>query len=747
MRLVTGALLTFVQVLALQARDVLSSHSFASVAFNADDECQIGQFTAIESKGQTDCTLSALQHRGRAGAARTSLAAESAVLQVGRQELHGPIRWTNFPDKCLDVADGRAMNGTRVQLWDCFEDSRSQQFVWSNDDGKIRWASNPSFCVDVHDHNNANGNYLQLWRCIQSNQDQSFVVALSGEAKIRWSAHMDKCIDVKDHGSLNGNVIQIWACSPSNSDQDFSFGGRGVPSSGPPLDGRSTSAAGRSVVGGAAYDVIIVGGGMMGAAVAARLAEKLPPRARLVLLEAGNTSQSVLGGSEPPASWNREAHRWDTWPGTQGLGLTKYDIPGNYEALQCWDKSCPDSWGGLVPAFQCKVLGGCGVMNGALMQKPSEGNFQNWPEGWRGTDLARYYQLAESMLHITDTPSNDARQYLEQAGAAFVRDALGRAGFTPAALKPVAGTMGRPYVSARDGVRQSTASVLLPKALRRPNFELRLSSEVTEILYDGKGRVTGVRVKGAAGAPETLALKSRGLVVLCAGALNTPRLLLASGLTAGGTVGKGISDHALLSLVYATSEATEAFGIRPPSSSAIAQYVESRSGPLAQFGPTLAAFLRDPSTAGGSDVFDVELWVNPHGHAGEVHVSLVLMRPTCSSADLRLTGEGRVGLSNDLYLQCERDQKTMQFAIDFVDRWLGARGARPVYRGAATAMNHFAGSCALGPCASPADLRIRGAQRLAVADASLLPGQVWAHPALTLTALALKAGDVLAQSL
>merc|ERR1711976_834209 len=62
-------------------------------------------------------------------------------------------------------------------------------------------------------------------------------------------------------------------------------------------------------------------------------------------------------------------------------------------------------------------------------------------------------------------------------------------------------------------------------------------------------------------------------------------------------------------------------------------------------------------------------------------------------------------------------------------------------------INHFAGTCPLDKCVDAETLRIHGIQNVAVADASLLPGQVWGHPALTLTALALRAADLLAASL
>merc|ERR1711907_641591 len=62
-------------------------------------------------------------------------------------------------------------------------------------------------------------------------------------------------------------------------------------------------------------------------------------------------------------------------------------------------------------------------------------------------------------------------------------------------------------------------------------------------------------------------------------------------------------------------------------------------------------------------------------------------------------------------------------------------------------INHWAGTCPLGKCVDAETLRVHGFKNVAVADASLLPYQVWGHPALTLTALALRSADLLASSL
>lgn len=549
------------------------------------------------------------------------------------------------------------------------------------------------------------------------------------------------CVDVQDHGNWNGNVFQIWSCGASNSDQQFLFEGSAslLPTVQPERPAEEE------------FDIIVVGGGLMGSAVAARLAVKLSGF-RVALLEAGRASHASLGGTEPPASWDPSQRRWINWADNGGLQVTRYDLPGNYEALQCWDRRCPESWLTDVPYFQCKVLGGCGVMNGALVQRPNAANMETWPSGWRMPDLEPYYKEAEALFHITETPSRDGRHYLDNTGAGFARTALEKAGFVHSSdLTKRAGSLCIPAVTAKDGLRQSTASQLLPEALGRENFELHLETQVMEVLHEA-GVVSGVRVTSGGGrSSKVLRLRKNGLVVLSAGALNTPRLLLSSRLGEQ-SLGLGeLSDHTLVSLKYRVRHrwalgANESFGLKPPSTSAVWQYAETRSGPLAQYGPVLTAFLRDPSTPGPADAYDIEIWVNPISPTGEVHVSLALMRPTCSRATAHLAGS-QLQLRGQLYLGCHRDKQTMAFALEHVDKWLGAQGARRFHgQSPPEALNHFGGSCALGRCVDPDTLRLKGTTNLAVADASLLPGQVWGHPFMTLSAMALKAADHLANS-
>ncbi|CAK0880479.1 unnamed protein product [Prorocentrum cordatum] len=97
--------------------------------------------------------------------------------------------------------------------------------------------------------------------------------------------------------------------------------------------------------------------------------------------------------------------------------------------------------------------------------------------------------------------------------------------------------------------------------------------------------------------------------------MNTPRLLLASGVVPGnGAVGRGLSDHTYAGQTYKMPTGSTRIGVfpySPPLAAAIEAYAANRSGGLAQFGPLLVAFWRSPNTTGAAEDYDVEIWVEP----------------------------------------------------------------------------------------------------------------------------------------
>lgn len=494
------------------------------------------------------------------------------------------------------------------------------------------------------------------------------------------------------------------------------------------------------------YDVIVIGGGHVGTGVAARAAALLGGR-RVLLLEAGGPAHYALGGRSPPGWW--VGGSWEPWSVPAGSEVDRYDIPGNYPVMQCWDLNCSESWGrDKFPAFQCKILGGCGVMNGALMQRPPARTFEAWPAGWKLEDMSPYLDEVEGLYYITPTPSTDGQHYNDDTGAEIVRAALEDFGFTlSTSLTPRAGVFSVPQVAALDGMRQSAASVMLPPALELDNFEMRLHTEVSRVISSG-GRATGVRVRREDGAEETILLTDTGVLVVSAGPLNTPRLLLTSGLDGEGHVGEQLTDHTLHMRKYKLPPWAEkpVYSLSPPSHRDLSQYLRDHSGPLAQYLPTLVAFFRDPDDEGTPEDYQVEMFLDPvSDEKGVLNANLVLMGPVCSRARAYLKRDGSLAWNTSLHSSCARDQKFLEFAGGVLDDILNRVNATLLHT-TEVDMNHFAGTCPVGSCTHADTLILKGTQNIVVADASLLPNQIISHPAMLLKALSLRAAEIVARN-
>ena len=230
--------------------------------------------------------------------------------------------------------------------------------------------------------------------------------------------------------------------------------------------------------------------------------------------------------------------------------LTKFDVPGAYGDL-AWN----DAYGqyrqpssAVRLGWQARVLGGGGLINGALTMRPPSSDLEQLPESWRGALPAHFARL-ETELHLTATPSVDGVHY-GSATRELLFDGLSRLLGTrtvPLNADPDSrtNTASLPTVTALGGVRQSTASVQLETALgvardaargaggtqtSELRFELRLSSTVTGVEVRADGTATAVRYTDGSGDEHVASLRPGGRVVLTAGALATPRLLWLSGV-------------------------------------------------------------------------------------------------------------------------------------------------------------------------------------------------------------------------
>ncbi|XP_046998690.1 glucose dehydrogenase [FAD, quinone]-like [Schistocerca americana] len=559
----------------------------------------------------------------------------------------------------------------------------------------------------------------------------------------------------------------------------------------------SSLQAGADVRGVPAYDYVVVGAGPAGSALAARLSEDAA--STVLLLEAGPEEPTI---TEIPTY------------AMSGVGTV---VDWNYTTV-AQENACLGQ-GGLCSWPRGKMVGGSGSLNGMMYTRGHRSIFDEWASngnsGWGYDDVLPYFIKSEHNLnpeevdegfHGTGGPmvvqhfpyAPPLTEYVIAAGEAI--------GYRRGDLNGQNQTgINRAQAMVYQGLRhEPSRSYLRPAAESRDNIEVGINAHVTKVLIDpATKKAYGVQYLDSNGTQHTV--QARREVVLSAGAIGSPQLLLLSGvgpadhLASVGVdlvhdlpgVGQNLHNHVSVGVgFYINESSTEVL-----TNYSIAEFLTNRDGPMSSTGltQTTGFFLSSYATNGVPDLqvfFDgysarCSATGNPlECTSGEIADDCgkryISARPTnvipLSRGYLRLNSSNPLDypILQPNYLQEDQDVQVLVDGIKIVIRMTETEALQQwgfqindlpvdgcedlefgsdsywacVVKRATGAENHQAGTCKMGPASDPLAvvderLRVHGVSSLRVVDASIFPRVPNSNPTAAIVMAAEKLADMI----
>jgi choline dehydrogenase len=503
-------------------------------------------------------------------------------------------------------------------------------------------------------------------------------------------------------------------------------------------------------------DYLVIGAGSAGCVLAERLSAD--GSAEVLLVEAG--------GPDP------QAHPEIRVPMLFPRMFGHEDVDWGY-------RTAPQTGlgGRSVPFPRGKGLGGSSLINAQLWTVGHPADYDGWAaeglDGWGYADVLPAF--AKSTAERTRLAGI---RYPSPVTADFL-SACALAGYAPA------GEVQDGYLLARathsEGLRWSSADGYLGAAKDRPNLSVLTDGRVLRVLFEGV-RAVGVELADGDGVRR---IHARREVILAAGAIASPHLLMLSGVGPAGhlaghglpvlvdspQVGRCLQDHLLVPLAFSARGFTSPGVDAGPEE--MAQYLKDREGDLDSIVSEALIFLRSSEHLAAPDI-EVVFLLLPYGeHESSAKdglaLGVLLLRPRSrGSVTLRSADPYDAPVIDPAYLSDPGgdDIRTLirglrkaqgLLAQDVLAKWVGeplTPGAlsedeavlEEYVRRTGLSLFHPVSTCRMG--ADPGSVtdpsfRVRGTEGLRVIDASSMPSIVRAHTHAPVTMLAERAAELI----
>ncbi|XP_014224375.2 neither inactivation nor afterpotential protein G [Trichogramma pretiosum] len=516
------------------------------------------------------------------------------------------------------------------------------------------------------------------------------------------------------------------------------------------------------------YDYIVVGAGTAGCVLASRLSEQA--NASVLLLEAGGLFGWLSNVPLAAPALQRSQVDWSyqSTPqlhSTRGMLSTRQRLPRG------------------------KGLGGSGQLNYLVHSFGRVQDYADWPKGWTHPELQPYFDRVAQRMSLTDLPPE-----WKLADAALEAQQLLNI------------TVQRAQSSVRFGKRWGSLQSHLQQAWNRQNLHIVMNARVTKILLDANNSIEGVRLRYEDDGTRD-EIRADREVIVCAGAIASPQLLMLSGIGPSDqllkhqitvqlelpAVGQNYVDH-FTTPMYGYLEAPVSITFnRVMSLPTIMDYFVFGNGLLATNGimaiarlDTSAVILAAIGTANEKLLKDISDYrtdtfrsmfptYNSTDSEGFTFMSLCHQPKSRGNVSLASSSIDDQPNIEPAYLEHPDDVncsiKAIRLGLAIIDtpkfQELGARPHLPdfkecrhlpqdyhdddyaecVVKVAGITGHHPSGTCVMGEdrldSVVDLSLRVHGVEGLRIVDASVLPGPISGTPNSLIIALAEKAADLI----